>query len=276
MAFILHSNVVVGGVAFCFMVGNYALLETAPSLPLLILATCGTMLVYLMDRVWMASPEDGINRPERLAYVEGHRGLLLTETLLVAGGGIAASFHLRPATLLVGAGLGLLGLLYTVPVFPGGRRVKSVPILKPLVIGLAWAVGGVWLPVIEAGGTLDGWVLLLTGYRLLFIFPNLLMADIPDRQGDRVFGVENIARAHMLEPMLQAARFGLLLAGGGMLAWVGLAGGPWLVGVDVVGLVLMFLLLRNPLNRPSWFYGLVIDAVVAWPLVTALVARFTG
>ena len=67
-----------------------------------------------------------------------------------------------------------------------------------------------------------------------------------------------------------------MLAGGGMLAWVGLAGGPWLVGVDVVGLVLMFLLLRNPLNRPSWFYGLVIDAVVAWPLVTALVARFTG
>lgn len=272
VGYLNHSGLLAGGVALSVILGTYALTGLAPSGPILGLAGCGTLLVYLLDRTWFAGPEDRVNKPERVAWVRRHRrGLLVTALAAGAGAGWAALL-LRPETLLLAAALGLCGGAYALPVLRGNLRVKQVRHLKPVLIGLAWTVGGVWLPLVEAGRPGHAWVLPLMLYRLMYVLPNLFLADIPDWEGDGQAGAHNLADPAERDGRLRRVRalVGLGLAGG--LLWAGLLKGPRLLLVDLIGLFAMLALLARPYGRPGWYYTLVNDLVVGWPLVTALAA----
>ncbi|NBC18612.1 MAG: hypothetical protein GVY18_15015 [Bacteroidetes bacterium] len=267
-AFVLYSNAPVAGIAVAFMLGTYAWLGLPLDGPLLVLATCGAFLVYQADRVLHVPPEDVINQPERRAWSQRHRGATWSLTAVALVGALLAMPFLRGPTLLLGAGLAGLSLLYVAPLLPGQRRLKGVWFLKPLAIAAAWAVGGVVAPVLEAGKSVTLAVVTLAGARLLFVLPNALLADWPDRTGDRRAGLGTPALRFSQSTIQRLGLLSLagsagLLAVSGVLLRVG-----WLLAVDGVGLALMgWAVLRAP-RASRWFYGVTLDAIVAWPGVT--------
>lgn len=275
-AFLFYGNLPVGGIAVCFMLGTYALLRLQPDVPLLLLAFFGTFLVYQFERALHPSPEDAFNHPARLAWSARHRRYVWISSVVALAGALATLPFLRPATLGVGAALGVLSGFYMLPVGAGRRRLKSIWYLKPLTIAGAWAVGGVVLPVIEAGTPVTLAVVAFLGYRLLFVLPNALLADWPDRYGDAQVGLSTFATRYDLTRIQQWI--------GGVL-FVGFCGGvgvlvegsaSWLLGVDLLGLGLMAILTLRPLPHSRWFFGFVLDAIVAWPIVTAACAWGTA
>ena len=269
-AFLLYSSVPVGGIAGALLLGTYALLGLPPSGPLLLLASCGAFLVYQLDRSLLAGPEDVLNQPERVAWVRQHPAWLGTSAVLAATLALGALPFLRPATLLAGALLGLPGVLYAAPLLPGGRRLKSVWLLKPVLIAGAWSVGATVLPALEAGMALTSGLGALALYRFLFILPNALLADWPDRAGDRLAGLRTAATELSTGALRRLAAVPLILALAGGLVALWLFEAPSLLYVDLAGPALMLgLVLRLPAGS-RWCYGFVLDAAVAWPALTAL------
>ncbi len=266
-AFLLHDGLPIGGIAVGVMLGTYALLGATPSGPLLVLAFCGTALVYQFDRTLGFSPEDRYNRPERHAWGRAHRGFVWSTALLcIAAAGVALTM-IRPAVVLAGAALGALGLLYVAPVL--GRRLKSLGWGKPLVVAGTWALGGVLLPALEAGRAVTLGVVALVAYRFVIVLANALLADWADRVGDTKAGLRTVAARWPARAVFRRVR-GLLGAAlvGGVAVAVGY--GLPLLGVDLVGVVLMLGIVGRIEARATPMRRLALDAVVAWPLVTAL------
>jgi hypothetical protein len=265
-----YSGLTVGLIAVGFIAGTYVLLELPVSLPLLVLAGCGTALVYQVERSAGVAPEDVYNQPERMAWLRRHaRG---QRRVMVGLGAAGASMVplLRPTTMLLGSALAVLSMLYAFPLLPGRRRLKSIWWLKPVAIAGAWAVGGVVLPVVEAGAGVPRGMPALLACRMLFVLPNALLADWPDRAGDARAGLRTVATevpAGMLR-CLAIASLVLAIAVGLFARWHDVL--PPLLLVDLGGPALMLVAVLLPLQGSRWFYGLGLDLLVAWPAVTAL------
>ena len=267
---LVYDPLPIGGIAVAVMLGTGALCSVSVATSLLVAAFCGTALIYGMDRGLVAAPEDEWNHPRRARWVEGHRGWLYGEAgVLMIAGGIALS-ALRVDTLIWGLGLAGLGGLHLLSGGPG-RLIGSLGLGKPLVVAGAWALGGTILPVVDAGAPLDAAVWGMAGYRFFFILPNVLLSDWGDRVGDRAAGLASWTTwgtgrglRWWATVMLVGATAGAALAG-----WQGAQ--PLLWGVDAVGPLLMLgaVWWVDPKHAAHRF---VLDAIVAWPGVTALVA----
>jgi 4-hydroxybenzoate polyprenyltransferase len=270
MEAVLYSNVPEGLIAVGVMLGTYALFGLPPSAPLLTLAFSGTFLVYQTDRLLVPSAEDVVNRPGRVAWARRHRGYAWGAALAAAAAGTAMLPWLRPSTILWGVAVGGLGVLHVAPLLPGRRRLKDLGPSKPFFIALAWGAGSVALPVVEAGGPLTVVAGAAVLYRLLFILPNVLLADWADRAGDRAAGLRSVASEWPWRRWRAFGAASALLAAMGAAVAVWSFGGPRLLLIDAVGPLLMAGAVLRPPARSRLFYGFVIDAIVGWPAVTAL------
>ncbi|MDQ7039529.1 MAG: UbiA family prenyltransferase [Rhodothermus sp.] len=258
-------------VAVGLLAGNAALLQLALSLPLVVLEAVGVWAVYVLDRAWLAGDEDWVNRPVRAAWWRQHRQVAgVLAVVAIALGGWAAA-QVRPVTLAASAGLGLVGLLYTLP----GLRLKQWGLLKPLLIAGTWSLGSTLLPVLEAGHALDQTVWLLLLYRLLWLLPNALLADWPDRAGDRWAGIRTPAVRWSYATLRRASLVLLVGALGAGMLLVGRIRFALVVG-DGLGVVLTGLtigLARTDITEHQLF---LLDLLVGWPFLTALARGWMG
>lgn len=146
-----HDPLTVGVIAAVMTVGNTLLLGLPPSPALLVAAGAGAALVYWADRVLGFSPEDEHAHPDRVVWVRQYRRWLYVEGTALAVTLTAALPLLTAHTLGVAALCGGLGIVHVLPVLPGRRRMKAIGRGRTPTIALAWSVGSVLLPWVEAG-----------------------------------------------------------------------------------------------------------------------------
>jgi len=110
---------------------------------------------------------------------------------------IILTFFLQWTTMIVLLFIGIISVLYTVPVLkPFGipTRVRDFPYVKIFLIALVWSVTAVILPATEAHFPFDTrrdiWLLL--GAQFLFIFFITLPFDINDEPHDKLAGTRTI------------------------------------------------------------------------------------
>ena len=271
--YLQHGSLIVPAIAVSMMLATCVLLGLDPHAALLLAGAAGSFLVYLIERVLTGGPEDAVNQPERVRWLQEHRTYVRVSMVLAIGCIGGAAYLLRPVTLLVGALLGGVGLLYGLPLFPRQGRLKAVWFLKPLLIAGTWSVGVVVLPAIESGMPIEGSsgasLAALAAYRFLYIVPNVVAGDWLDRRGDAGMGLRTVAtmlphrrvRHLAASVLLVAVGFGVacLLAG-----WL-----PALLMADLAGaLVFLAMLLRVGARggRARFLY----DALLVWPVLTYL------
>lgn len=263
-----HDPAPVGGVAIALLGGTYGLFGLPVDIPLLVAGFCGTSLLYAADRVWADAPEDQVNRPERVGWVQAHSGWLAVESALLVALGGAMLPLLEARTLLWTGLLGSLGGLHLLPRNSAGPVFAGLP--KPIVIAGTWAAGAL-LPLIEGGQPIGEEALLFFGYRWLFILPNLMLADWGDRVGDAEAGLVPWATEWSACQVRGAASALLVAAIVGGLAWAIVGTVPFLVGMDLMGPVLMLGAVwgLDP-TRPRDAF--LFDLVVAWPVIPGFTA----
>lgn len=269
LAALYHQPSVVGCVAVGLMLGTAGLFSISVDVSLLVAGFSGTTLAYMLDRVWARSPEDAINHPLRVRWVESHLCWLAVETVLLFAVAGASVFFLNWK---VQVGTLVLGGVALFHVWPQGTGfIQRRGMTKPLIIAAAWAVGGTLLPLLEAGIALWPGFLLFVVYRFLYILPNLLLSDWTDRRGDTAAGLNPWARRWTHQEVRWMATTGLAFAliGAGVWASVGVV--PLLVGIDAVGLVLMTIIVwAFDLGRLG--HAFLSDLVVGWPAITFVAA----
>ena len=257
----------VGGIAVALMLGTSALLHVPVSVPLLVAGFCGTALVYGLDRAVASSPEDAINRPDRRRWVEAHRDWVWLEMgLLLIVGGVSVPL-LQENALLAVLPLAFVVGLHLVPGGRWGRPLQKVALAKPVAVAGAWAVGSTLLPVLEGGASISLGAVALIVYRMLFILPNVLLADWGDREGDAAVGLATGISGGSLRSLRVTST--LLLGGGsvGAVAAVYWFGASFLLLVDALGLLVLLGVswTLRPGASPAQVF--LLDLIVAWPLI---------
>lgn len=81
--------------------------------------------------------------------------------------------------------LGLLTLLYALPVFPGKHSLRSIPTLKIFIIAVVCAGTTVLLPVVYFGASWDMNMSVLFLQRVVLVLPFLIPFEIRDLQYDK-------------------------------------------------------------------------------------------
>ena len=153
--------------------------------------------MYRVDRLLVLSPEDAFNAYERVRFTARFRVGLVAITVLMTFAAAWAAFHPELDWIEFCLVVGLMGLVYPLRILPGGKRPKDVPWFKTLLIAGCWVGGGVFLPALMPGQgkPVDGTLLVFIGiYRLLFVLPNLLVADWLDRVGDARVNVTRLVK----------------------------------------------------------------------------------
>jgi hypothetical protein len=167
----------------------------------LLAALLGTLGIYLLDGVRSSDREDSLSQSRRATLCRRHRGLFSVLGLLALGGGgiCAVSSSSSPWVLVLLGLLGLAGLAHVLPIVPsrsGRLTTKDLGLIKPLVISLAWLIGGLLVSFesdpVGPPPSLAG----LIGFSLMS-FPLLVLDSIwldrRDMQADARFGQDTWA-----------------------------------------------------------------------------------
>ena len=278
--FLLYSNSHIPLLALVLIGSTSIVLQIKFSLALALVSGAGAFVIYQIDRVWLSSPEDQVNQPERVRWCQSHpyyTYLSLGFGLLT---GVIFVFFLRPTTLLLGCILGLMGLLYLLPHGDHLIRLKGHWLAKPICIAICWGYGIVILPVVESGGNISGMVWTFFIYRSLLISANVLLADLPDRKGDADAKLSTLAvlasRKTLVLYVLGLSLLTLItgLSFGVIYKW------PAILFIDLGGAVLMMGLsikaLQKNVSQSHFLLGYINDLIVGWPLISIAAYYFVN
>jgi 4-hydroxybenzoate polyprenyltransferase len=139
--------------------------------------------------------EDAINRQDRFAFTKRYEAPLYYGALLALGGALVLSVQYGIPALLATAAPFLLGTLYSFRLLPercGYTRLKEIPAVKNIVVGLAWATLLSLLPVYLNNGTPDPGTAITFLLFFMWGFMASLIPDVRDREGDAIAGVRTI------------------------------------------------------------------------------------
>lgn len=248
--------------------------QTVPA-PFVILAASGALLVYHFDRAFLYSPEDALNAPQRLEWLNEHRWWVYSSTAVAALLGIVSAFYLGWMWFIAAFVLGGIGILYSIRFLPKRRRPKDIGQFKSVLIIACWVGGGALVPLLVDLPEGVRWttIALFASYRISYILPNILAADLLDRAGDRTEGIAGLGSA-MSESALRTSSL-LILALALTLVWLLAGRGVNLIllsidAMGVVGLVLTILLTKKA--RPG--HMAILDLWAGFPIATWAVSHF--
>ncbi|MDO9034336.1 MAG: UbiA family prenyltransferase [Methanoregula sp.] len=139
--------------------------------------------------------EDAINRQDRFAFTKRYEKVLFYAAILFLVLALVLSAMYGILSLLVTSAPFLLGTLYSFRCLPeqtGYRRLKEIPGVKNIVVGVSWAVILSFLPVFLNQGSPDSRTAITFLLFFMWGFMASLIPDIRDRIGDASAGVRTI------------------------------------------------------------------------------------
>jgi 4-hydroxybenzoate polyprenyltransferase len=255
-----ERNLFVAAAGFALTVSTFAWLDAPVDWRLAGLIAGGSFLVYHLDRSLPFSPEDGAMRPGCPLP------MLISATCAY---GVLAWVFMAPALRIELACLAGFTGAYLIPCLPGRRRLKDVPFVKAFYLALIWSLATLSFPAAGLGRGTDPAALYLLGYRFLFLLPNTMLFDWPDRNGDRAGGIVTLATV-LDERQLRtlAAILAAAAVSGSVLGPFGF-GLPLFMLAENVATVLVMLSLRHPLTDDMFYYRVILDGLAAWPILPA-------
>jgi len=140
--------------------------------------------------------EDALNHERRFSFTSRFERPLFAAAL--GAYALAAGFALISGALFA-CGIVMIplicGVLYSVPIFPQGakvRRLKEIPLVKNILVSLAWGATFAMVPVTLSGQSPDLNTLLVFLFIFFWTFIASVLPDIRDMKGDAQVGVVTI------------------------------------------------------------------------------------
>jgi 4-hydroxybenzoate polyprenyltransferase len=139
--------------------------------------------------------EDAINREDRYSFTKKYEKPLYLSAVIGSGLSLLLASLYGLSTFLLILTPFITGILYSIPFLPpnsGYRRLKEIPLVKNVVVTIAWAVPLTFLPLAVAHAP----VTTATGITLVFFLSWAFIAstlpDIRDKEGDEQAGIRTI------------------------------------------------------------------------------------
>ncbi len=139
--------------------------------------------------------EDAVNRADRFSFTKKFEKHLFAAALAAYSIAIGlASLYGFLSVLVVIVPL-VSGILYSIPCLPqvtGYRRLKEIPVVKNLVVGLAWGSTLTLVPLVLGQTPVSLATLVTLLFFSTYAFIASTLPDIRDREGDAQVGIRTI------------------------------------------------------------------------------------
>jgi 4-hydroxybenzoate polyprenyltransferase len=191
MEYLVYSSVYLSFAAGAMVFISSILHQITFSLIVSVLGMLITYSIYNLNRKTDES-EDAINHAHRYAFTKKYEKILYISGIGAYLLALMLSGFYGISVILVSSIPLFTGLIYSMPILPKGfryRRLKEIPVLKSLLVAIAWALPPALLPVYISGASLDLVTLAVILFFFSLVFINTVLFDIRDLEGDRAAGV---------------------------------------------------------------------------------------
>lgn len=196
--FLALSNLLVAGGAFCFAYALSILLHRKPDL---IFPSVTFLYIYAMHVLnrFLDRGASAYNDPERAAFLRRHKSLLIITAVAAILTALVLCYSVGIITFLAMIGLSLLGVIYSIHLFPVSLRhkipyskIKDIPGSRSLSESLAWAAIITVLPLLEKYPLIWPATLVCIFIVLSISYVRSALFDIFQAQGDLIVGTETL------------------------------------------------------------------------------------
>ena len=263
--FTLYSSLWIGLCAGAQVFYTYQLLNLDPSaLRYSLFVALSTITLYSIHRLV------GIRRVKQFRNI-GRFGIIETYMWHIVAYGLIASVAAFILLIILPRNyLPLLvvpmtiSLAYVLPILPGKKRLRDVPVVKIFLIALVWGSLSTLVPI-AASGITDSSILAMTfAERALFIFAITLPFDIRDNTIDKISGVKTIVHLVGLKNTRSLA-IGLLVLSAilnAVLIWMGTYPQILIAPYAVFVLVTAGLVWYANERSPDYYYSGLLDGTM--------------
>ncbi|MDI9617085.1 MAG: UbiA family prenyltransferase [Methanothrix sp.] len=189
LAFLAVTSLFIGGTGFFKTYMASVLLGIEPSMAICFAVFLVSFSVYTLDKL-VDLDRDVSNMPARKQFLYSRRRIFL---ILALSAYLAAAIiiaYVRPAALPLVFVPVIANAFYGMRLLPWLPRLKDIPVMKNIVVGSAWAVVTVLIPVIHSGHTAT--CVLVLYFIFIKTFIDTVLYDIRDVAGDRISGVRTM------------------------------------------------------------------------------------
>lgn len=139
--------------------------------------------------------EDAVNHEDRYRFTKKYEKYLYTAAIAGCGFALLLGALYGPMTFLMVLFPLILGILYSIPCLPpstGYRRLKEIPLLKNLIVAVAWGVPLTFIPLFVTNTAVTLATSISLVYLSSFVFIASTLPDIRDTVGDKLAGIRTI------------------------------------------------------------------------------------
>jgi 4-hydroxybenzoate polyprenyltransferase len=145
-----------------------------------------TLSVYTLNIITDTS-EDKINRAQSKQI---HKQLFVMSVVTLFLAFFFSSFLGVKAVLVISTPF-LVGILYSVKIFPKLPRIKEIFAAKSVIVAFSWGITGALLPFIQENVTVE-MMFIVFFYIFIQIFIGTVLSDVLDMKGDLENGIKTI------------------------------------------------------------------------------------
>ena len=192
--FIMFSSIFVGLAAMGMVYTSCFIQELPIGPPAMIIMFLTAYSVYNLNRK-TDEDEDVINHEGRYAFTKKNEGVLFLSAIFAYAGAVGIAIFSGPYAVFVTLIPLLSGVLYSMKWLPPGfryRRLKDIPVIKNIVVALAWSSMLSLLPVSLTGAIPDEEMFIAFFMFFSYAFIASTIPDIRDRNGDALAGIITI------------------------------------------------------------------------------------
>jgi (E)-4-hydroxy-3-methyl-but-2-enyl pyrophosphate reductase len=205
--FLIKSNLYVALGAGCLSYTSSLLQNVEPLWRYFFVAFCYIYAMHILNN--FTDTASKLNDPVQTRFYGRHRRFLLISGVISALLALLIGLALTPLAFIFILTMSILGLIYTVNIFPPGlasslkiHRLKEIPGSKTVFTSVAWGVLAALIPVICSERSLTPATVFAFFFVAGLIFIRSGLFEIQAMEADRIVGKETLAVALGKEPTL--------------------------------------------------------------------------
>ena len=196
---LLLSNLYLAVGAGCLSYACALLSGIRPGFASAVMAMCYVLSMHMLNN-FIGREAVRYNDPDRAAFYDSNRWVLLIIATISGAVGLLMAFALGRVPFFILCVISLMGLFYKVKIVPGEfkigkkiQRISDVPGSKTVLIALAWGTVTVVLPHLSVSLQITTTMVFVFLWASVMAFVRTAFFDILDVQGDRIVGQESLA-----------------------------------------------------------------------------------
>lgn len=189
LAFMAVTSIFIGGTGFFKTYMASVLLGIQPSMMICFAVFLVSFSVYTLDKL-VDLERDVSNMPARKQFLYSRRRIFLALALSAYIAAALIMVYVRASALPLVFVPVIANAFYGMRLLPWLPRLKDIPVMKNIVVGSAWALVTVLIPVVHSGYS-SPWILVLY-FIFIKTFIDTVLYDIRDVAGDRISGVRTM------------------------------------------------------------------------------------